>query len=269
MNLEQIDSLVESRRSLLCIGLDPDLHKLPAHIKKDPQGVLEFCKSIIDATSQDCIAYKPNLAFFESLGADGFSILKEISSYIPKGIFTIADAKRGDIGNTSTQYAKSIFEYLDFDAITVAPYMGKDSVTPFLEYKGKWVIVLGLTSNPGSQDFQRLTMNNGKVLYQEVITKCAAWGTEDNLMFVIGATNSQDFVDVRNIIPDHYLLVPGVGAQGGEIHEVVKNGKGKSNHRLIINASRSIIFADNSPDFSIHAHREAINMNDQIKYIFN
>jgi orotidine-5'-phosphate decarboxylase len=269
MKLHQLDQQIILKHSILCIGLDPDLDKLPTHFQKDPESVLTFCKQIIDATNKHCIAYKPNLAFFEALGTDGWDILKEIANYIPHDILKIADAKRGDIGNTSLKYAQAVFETLGYDAITVAPYMGKDSVTPFLEHKDKFVIILGLTSNIGSNDFQRSKLSNGKLLYQHVIEQCASWGREDQIMFVVGATHSQDFEDVRKIIPDHYLLVPGIGAQGGDLDAVLRLGKGSTNLRLIINASRSIIYASSSNLFDQEANLQAQKLNKQISYIFN
>lgn len=256
------------KQSYLCVGLDSDITKLPAHLKGNPDGVLAFNKAIIDATLPYCVSYKINTAFYEALGLKGWEIMKETLDYIPQTHFTIADAKRGDIGNTSTQYAKAFFEALNFDAITVAPYMGEDSIRPFLEYTDKVTIVLGLTSNVGSNDFQQLLLEeydesltmvphitqgaSEKRLYEHVLARVAEWGSKENLMFVVGATLAAELENIRNIIPEHFLLVPGVGAQGGSLKEVSRYGLNKS-VGLLVNASRAIIFASEGEDFANQA----------------
>ncbi len=256
------------KQSYLCVGLDSDITKLPAHLKGNLDGVLAFNKAIIDATLPYCVSYKINTAFYEALGLKGWEIMKETLDYIPQTHFTIADAKRGDIGNTSTQYAKAFFEALNFDAITVAPYMGEDSIRPFLEYTDKVTIVLGLTSNVGSNDFQQLLLEEydesltmvphitqgatEKRLYEHVLARVAEWGSKENLMFVVGATQAAELENIRNIIPEHFLLVPGVGAQGGSLKDVSKYGLNKS-VGLLVNASRAIIFASQGEDFANQA----------------
>ncbi|MDP3393661.1 orotidine-5'-phosphate decarboxylase [Sediminibacterium sp.] len=256
------------KQSYLCVGLDSDITKLPAHLKANPDGVLEFNKSIIDATLPYCVSYKINTAFYESQGLKGWEIMKETLDYIPNTHFTIADAKRGDIGNTSTQYAKAFFEALNFDAITVAPYMGEDSIRPFLEYENKVTIVLGLTSNIGSNDFQQLLLEEydesltmvphitqgsvEKRLYEHVLERVSTWGTKENLMFVVGATQATELERIRNIVPNNFLLVPGVGAQGGSLKDVSRFGLNKS-VGLLVNASRAIIFASGGEDFANQA----------------
>lgn len=258
MTRSQLIEQINSKRSYLCVGLDTDPEKMPAHLKGSKDGVLAFNKAIIDATKDFCVSYKINTAFYESQGLKGWEIMTETLAYIPDTHFTIADAKRGDIGNTSSQYAKTFFEVLPFDAVTVAPYMGEDSVRPFLEYKDKWTIVLGLTSNAGSFDFQRLTLEKpaGKQLYEQVLSTTSQWGTPDNLMFVVGATRASDLEYIRSIIPDHFLLVPGVGAQGGSLEEVSKYGLNK-NAGLLVNASRAILFAGGGEDFAAIARAVA------------
>lgn len=270
-------SLIEQiklKQSYLCVGLDTDITKLPKHLKGKADGIVAFNKAIIDATLPYCVSYKINTAFYESQGLKGWEAMQETLDYIPKSHFTIADAKRGDIGNTSTQYAKAFFEALNFDAITVAPYMGEDSIRPFLEYENKVTIVLGLTSNAGSNDFQQLLLeeydesltmvphitqgSSEKRLYEHVLERVANWGTKDNLMFVVGATRASELENIRNIIPEHFLLVPGVGAQGGSLKEVSRYGLNKS-VGLLINASRAIIFASSEEDFSEQAALVAKN----------
>lgn len=262
------------KQSYLCVGLDTDITKLPAHLKERSDGVIQFNKAIIDATLPYCVSYKINTAFYESQGLKGWEIMKETLDYIPSTHFTIADAKRGDIGNTSTQYAKAFFEALNFDAITVAPYMGEDSIRPFLEYDNKVTIVLGLTSNIGSSDFQQLLLEEydesltmvphitqgsvEKRLYEHVLERVSTWGTKDNLMFVVGATQATEFERIRNIVPENFLLVPGVGAQGGSLKEVSRYGLNK-NIGLLVNASRAIIFASGNEDFAIQAALVAEN----------
>lgn len=256
------------KQSYLCVGLDSDITKLPAHLKGNPDGVLEFNKAIIDATLPYCVSYKINTAFYESQGLKGWEIMKETLDYIPNTHFTIADAKRGDIGNTSTQYAKAFFEALNFDAITVAPYMGEDSIRPFLEYENKVTIVLGLTSNIGSSDFQQLLLEEydesltmvphitqgsvEKRLYEHVLERVSTWGTNENLMFVVGATQATELERIRNIVPNNFLLIPGVGAQGGSLKEVSRFGLNKS-VGLLVNVSRAIIFASGGEDFANQA----------------
>lgn len=267
MKRSEIFAQIKKKQSYLCIGLDTDITKIPKHLLKFDDPVFEFNKQIIDATQSFCVAYKPNLAFYESLGPKGLESLKKTVDYIPSGIFTIADAKRGDIGNTSKMYAKAFFEQYNFDAVTVAPYMGSDSVKPFLEFKDKWVIVLALTSNEGAKDFQYLQLKNdpspndrgvssAEKLFEKVISTVMDWGTADNLMFVVGATRADMLSEIREIAPDHFLLVPGVGAQGGSLEEVSKHGM-NAQCGLFVNSSRQIIYAGNGADFATLAAKEA------------
>ena len=259
MNKQQLFEHICRKKSFLCVGLDTDIKKIPQHLLQDEDPIFAFNKAIIDATADLCVAYKPNLAFYESLGIEGWKAFEKTVRYI-KGNhpdqFIIADAKRGDKGNTTEMYARSFFEHLDIDSVTVAPYMGEDSVKPFLNYPGHWVIVLGLTSNKGSQDFQFTTDNNGERLFEKVLRVTQNWATDDQLMFVVGATQGKLFTDVRRIAPDHFLLVPGVGAQGGSLQEVARYGM---NDRcgLLVNSSRGIIYADKSESFADAARREA------------
>ena len=259
MTRQQLIQQIQNKKSYLCVGLDTDLSKIPKHLQSHPDAIFEFNKQIIDATQDLCVSYKINTAFYEAMGLKGWEAMQQTVDYIPSEQFTIADAKRGDIGNTSTQYARAFFEALNFDAITVAPYMGEDSVRPFLEYENKWTIVLGLTSNKGSDDFQQLILNDSLsekskpiTLYQTVIEKIARWGTPDNLMFVTGATKASDFEGIRSIIPNNFLLVPGVGAQGGSLKDVSKYGLNKD-CGLLVNASRAIIYASEKEDFAVRA----------------
>jgi len=270
MTRKQLIEQIQTKRSYLCVGLDTDISKIPAHLQSHPDAVFEFNKQIIDATKDLCVSYKINTAFYEAMGLKGWEAMEKTVNYIPKEHFTIADAKRGDIGNTSSQYAKAFFETLNFDAITVAPYMGEDSVRPFLEFENKWTIVLGLTSNPGSKDFEQLRVvgretNNGKetnndrevnqggeYLYESVLRKVSSWGSPSNLMFVVGATRASDLEGIRKIIPDHFLLVPGVGFQGGSLEEVSKYGM-NTDCGLLVNASRAIIYASENEDFATEA----------------
>ena len=255
MNRTQLVEQIQQKKSYLCVGLDTDITKLPRHLQSKPDAVFQFNKAIIDATKAYCVSYKINTAFYESQGLKGWEAMEQTVHYIPKTHFTIADAKRGDIGNTSSQYAKTFFEVLPFDAVTVAPYMGEDSIRPFLEYENKWTIVLGLTSNAGSNDFQQLTVrkeNTEQKLYETVLQKIASWGTPSNLMFVIGATRASDLAHIRSIIPEHFLLVPGVGAQGGSLEEVSKYGLNRD-CGLLVNASRAVIFAGDGEDFAEQA----------------
>jgi orotidine-5'-phosphate decarboxylase len=254
--------LVENIRrkgSFLCVGLDPDIKKIPQHLLKEENPLLAFNKAIIDATAQYAVAYKPNLAFYESLGVEGWVAMEETVKYIKEKYpdqFIIADAKRGDIGNTSQLYARSFFEHLDVDAITVAPYMGEDSVTPFLGYDGKWVILLALTSNKGSHDFQLIEDKEGKRLFEHVLETSAKWASSDEMMYVVGATQGAMFQDIRKVSPKSFLLVPGVGAQGGSLEEVAKYGM-IEDCGLLVNSSRGIIYASNGEDFAEAAARES------------
>ena len=262
MNRSQLISKIREKKSFLCVGLDSDYEKLPAHIlsRKNPQ--FFFNKAIIDATREHCVAYKINTAFYESKGLKGWEAMEETIAYIGSNHFIIADAKRGDIGNTSKQYAKAFFETLNCDAITVAPYMGEDSIRPFLEYTDKFTIVLALTSNAGAADFE---MPNE--LYKRVMQKTMEWGSEDNLMFVIGATRAQKLAELRTIAPNHFFLVPGVGAQGGSLFDVIKYGSNLDGG-LLINSSREIIFADNTKTFADAAQRRAKNTTKQMDFWF-
>jgi orotidine-5'-phosphate decarboxylase len=260
MNYTQLIEQIKTKKSFLCIGLDSELAKLPKHLLDFESPIFEFNKQIIDATAEYSVAYKPNLAFYESLGLRGWEALENTVKYIrskyPK-IFIIADAKRGDIGNTSKLYAKAFFENMDFDAVTVAPYMGEDSVAPFLLYSDneKWVILLALTSNKGADDFQYFT-EDGRRLFEKVLEKSQDWGNENNMMYVVGATRAEMLSDIRKIAPNYFLLVPGVGAQGGSLQEVAKYGMNK-NCGLLVNSSRAIIFADNTENFAKVAGEKA------------
>ncbi|HMG16573.1 MAG TPA: orotidine-5'-phosphate decarboxylase [Saprospiraceae bacterium] len=247
---------IKVRRSFLCVGLDSDLDKLPPHLDSSPNGVLQFNKEIIDATAQYCVAYKLNTAFYEALGMYGWDVLAKTIEYIPKTHFIIADAKRGDIGNTSTMYAKAFFQSLNADAVTVAPYMGEDSVKPFLAFKDKWTILLALTSNEGSKDFQYIGKDQDIPLYKKVILKSLEWGTDENLMFVLGATRVEQLKEVRSLVPHHFFLIPGVGAQGGSLKEVVTRTITKD-IGILVNSSREIIYASNGIDFAERAGMKA------------
>jgi orotidine-5'-phosphate decarboxylase len=258
MNRQTLIQQIRTKKSYLCVGLDSDITKIPQHLLQHEDPVFEFNKAIIDTTKDLCVSYKINTAFYEANGLKGWQSMEKTLNYIPKDIFTIADAKRGDIGNTSTQYAKAFFNAMHFDSITVAPYMGKDSVKPFLDFENKWTIVLGLTSNEGAFDFQYLK-NENQELFKHVIQKVASWGTDENLMFVIGATKTAQLKEVREIIPNHFLLVPGVGAQGGSLEEVSKIGM-NADVGLLVNASRQIIFASNGEDFAEKARTEAMKL---------
>jgi len=254
------------KKSLLCVGLDTDLALIPKHLLTLSDPIFEFNKQIIDATHDIAIAYKPNIAFYEAMGIDGWKSLEKTIRYLNENYpdcFTIADAKRGDIGNTSKMYAKAFFEHLNFDSITVAPYMGNDSVKPFLEYENKWVILLGLTSNKGSSDFQ-FTEHNNQKLYEQVITKAQEWGTPEQLMFVIGATHPEQFREIRKLAPDNFFLVPGVGAQGGSVEDVCKNGINNMGG-LLINSARQIIYASGEIDFAAKARVVALNTIQQME----
>lgn len=257
---------IKRKKSFLCVGLDTDIKKIPEHLLSEKNPIVAFNKAIIDATAQYAVAYKPNLAFYESLGAEGWNALEETVAYIQKNYpdqLIIADAKRGDIGNTSQLYARSFFEHLGVDAITVAPYMGEDSVTPFLGYPGKWVILLALTSNKGSHDFQLIADENGKRLFENVIQTSQKWASTDEMMYVVGATQGKMFEDIRAIAPDHFLLVPGVGAQGGSLEEVAKYGMNRE-CGLLVNSSRGIIYASKGENFAEAAARESKKLADQM-----
>ena len=266
MNKEQLIKNIKAKKSFLCVGLDPDTSKMPESLKGD---LFEFNKRIIDATADYAVAFKPNLAFYESQGLAGYKAFEDTINYIRShypDIFIIADAKRGDIGNTSKMYAHSFFEVMDVDALTVAPYMGEDSVTPFLGYDGKWVILLALTSNKGSQDFQFKTDNNGTPLFEKVLTKSQEWGNAGNMMYVVGATQGKMFENVRAIVPHHFLLVPGVGAQGGSLQEVAKYGITKE-CGLLVNSSRGIIHASKGADFDTVARAKARELQEEMAEI--
>lgn len=263
MNRQQLIEQIRIKQSFLCVGLDTELSKIPQHLLEEDDPIYRFNKAIIEATAPYCVAYKINLAFYEQYGIAGWQSMEKTLEAIPKNCFVIADAKRGDIGNTSKMYAKAFFETYNYDAITVSPYMGHDSVGPFLEYKDKFTIVLGLTSNAGSNDFQMLETTEGKV-YESVLKKIATWGTPDNLMFVIGATKAEKFAEIRKILPDHFLLVPGVGEQGGSLEEVAKNGINKD-CGLLVNSSRGIIYASSGLDFNEAAGEEAKKLQEEMK----
>ncbi len=266
MNKQELFDLITGKRSYLCVGLDTDISLIPEFLRKYEDPVFEFNRQIIDATAEYCVAYKPNIAFYEALGSKGWESLQKTLDYIPKGHFTIADAKRGDIGNTSGLYARAFFDPsasgLSFDAVTVAPYMGYDSVSPFLSYRDKWTILLALTSNPGSNDFQRLDTSEGKV-YENVLRTSLGWEGSDRLMYVVGATQAKDLAEIRKIIPDHFLLVPGVGAQGGSLEEVSRQGM-NSSVGLLVNSSRGIIYAGKGSDFALRAEEEARKIQSQM-----
>lgn len=259
---QQLIQQIKQKKSFLCVGLDTDIDKIPEFLKQYPDPIFEFNKRIIDATKDLCVAYKPNAAFYERHGVKGLQSLIATSNYLPKDCLSIIDAKRGDIGNTSDMYAKTFFDEtaagMSFDAITIAPYMGRDSVDAYLAYPGKWVIVLALTSSASSKDFQYLHTDNG-YLYEAVIQKANTWAGADRIMYVVGATKSLEFVNIRKIAPEHFLLVPGVGAQGGSLEEVCKYGMNKD-CGLLVNASRSIIYASNGADFAEAARAEALKV---------
>jgi len=267
MTRQELTSHIFSKKSYLCVGLDTDPKKIPVHLRSRPDGVLQFNKAIIDATKDHCVAYKINTAFYEAQGAKGWEVMQETEAYIPATHFKIADAKRGDIGNTSTQYARAFFEQMNFDAITVAPYMGADSILPFLEYKDKWTILLGLTSNTGAHDFEMQTiveteeiLEEGRhyireqkmYLYEKVLTTAAKWGSLDNLMFVVGATQANQVENIRKLCPYHFFLVPGVGFQGGSLKNISEAGF-IADCGLLINASRAIIYATDGENFAEEA----------------
>ncbi|RCH56890.1 orotidine-5'-phosphate decarboxylase [Mucilaginibacter hurinus] len=267
MTRSQLISQIKQKRSFLCVGLDTDINKIPEFLKTYPDPIFEFNKRIIDATADLCIAYKPNAAFYESHGVKGLQSLISTWKYIPKNILSIIDAKRGDIGNTSDMYARAFFDEaasgMGFDAITVTPYMGNDSVTPYLKYDGKWIIILALTSSAGSKDFQYIETPDGH-LYETVIKKANTWAGDDRIMYVVGATKSTEFTGIRKYAPDNFLLVPGVGAQGGSLQEVCQYGITKD-CGLIVNSSRGIIYADNTENFAEAAREEAKKLQQQME----
>lgn len=259
MTRKELIASIQRKRSFLCVGLDTDLKKVPAHLLQEEDPVFAFNKAIIDATAPYCVAYKPNLAFYESMGVKGWIAFEKTVAYLRENYpdqFIIADAKRGDIGNTSAMYARTFFEEMDLDAVTVAPYMGEDSVTPFLGYEGKWVILLALTSNKGSHDFQLTEDAQGEKLFEKVLRKSQEWAGNDQMMYVVGATQGKAFEDIRRIAPNHFLLVPGIGAQGGSLEEVCKYGM-TSECGLIVNSSRAIIYADVTERFAQVAGEKA------------
>lgn len=273
MNRTQLTELIKTKQSFLCVGLDSEIDKIPAHLRNTEDPVFEFNRSIIDATLPFTVAYKPNLAFYESRGIEGLNSLKKTMDYLENfrtECFTIADAKRGDIGNTSSQYARAFFSKaasgFDFDAVTVAPYMGEDSVSPFLAFEGKWVVLLALTSNKGAFNFQLNEDTSGTALFENVLKTSQIWGSKNNLMFVVGATRAEMLEKVREIAPEHFLLVPGVGAQGGSLSEVARYGLNKD-CGLLVNASRSIIFASTGTDFALKAAEEAKKMQEEMSAI--
>ena len=280
MTREQLIKEIFSKRSYLCVGLDTDIAKIPKYLQSHPDAIFEFNKQIIDATKNLCVSYKINTAFYEAMGMKGWEAMEKTANYIPDTHFKIADAKRGDIGNTSSQYAKAFFETLNFDAITVAPYMGEDSIKPFLEYENKWTILLGLTSNSGAADFElkkviteieeleeeiHITKQQTSYLYETVLQTANKWGTPGNLMFVIGATQADQLVNIREIIPDNFLLVPGVGFQGGSLEEVSKYGMTKD-CGLLVNVSRAIIYAGEKENFAEEARAIALQYQQEMKF---
>ncbi len=259
MNRSELVNQIKTKRSFLCVGLDTDLKKMPEHLLKEEDPIFAFNKAIIDATADYCVSYKPNLAFYEAFGVKGLISFEKTIKYLKDNYpnhFIVADAKRGDIGNTSAMYARTFFDEYDVDSLTVAPYMGEDSVTPFLGYEGKWVILLALTSNKGSHDFQLTEDNNGERLFEKVLRTSQNWGNADNMMYVVGATQGRMFEDIRKIVPNHFLLVPGVGAQGGSLEEVCKYGMNKD-CGLLVNSSRGIIYASKGEDFAEQAAKNA------------
>jgi orotidine-5'-phosphate decarboxylase len=263
LNRRQLISAIKGKETYLCVGLDTDIERIPSHLLKESDPILSFNKAIIDATREHCVAYKINTAFYEAAGSQGWEAMEKTVHYIGNEHFKIADAKRGDIGNTSDQYAKAFFKQMPFDAVTVAPYMGRDSVSPFLQYDGKWAIVLGLTSNSGAADFELQKAGEG-LLYEKVLQAVSSWGNPDNLMFVIGATQASEFEKIRKLLPEHFFLVPGVGAQGGSLEEISKKAMNKD-CGILVNASRAIIYASNGNDFAEKANEAANDYHQQMK----
>lgn len=283
MHRNKLVEQIQQKGTYLCVGLDTDLTKIPSHLRNRPNAVVEFNKAIIDATKDHCVSYKINTAFYEAMGGKGWEAMEETIAYIPSTHLKIADAKRGDIGNTSSQYARAFFETIPFDAITVAPYMGEDSIRPFLEYENKWTIVLGLTSNKGARDFELLklvTDNIGNAteedaapirsqyLYEKVLQTVAQWGTPNNLMFVVGATQATEFDNIRSILPDHFFLVPGVGFQGGSLEEISNHAMNKD-CGILVNASRAIIYAGADENFATEAQAIAVQYHAEMKNYLN
>lgn len=272
MNRNELFQRIRNKKSYLCIGLDTDVTKIPSHLLKSSDPVFEFNKQIIDATHEFGVAIKPNLAFYEALGPKGLESLQKTIEYAPASLFKIADAKRGDIGNTSELYAKAFFAQMKFDALTVAPYMGEDSVKPFLAFKDKWVILLAHTSNKGADDFQLLEIGSEvgtkRKLYEEIIVKSQAWSTPDNLMYVVGATQLDRISGIRKLAPDHFFLVPGIGAQGGDLKEVSKRGM-NAQCGLLVNASRSILYASSGSDFAVAAAKEAKSIQQEMEQLLD
>ncbi len=275
MTKKELFDQILQKKSYLCVGLDTDLKKIPAHLLKTNDPVFEFNRRIIDATARYAVAYKPNIAFYEAMGVKGWESLQKTMEYIPKECFTIADAKRGDIGNTSELYARTFFDKsssgFDFDSVTVAPYMGRDSVQPFLAFEGKWVILLALTSNVGSNDFQHLTVEAGgtrKALFERVLEKSQEWGNSNAMMYVVGATQADKLAEIRKIVPEHFLLVPGVGAQGGSLEEVSRYGM-NNQCGLLVNSARAIIYASNGTDFADVAALEARKVQQEMEQYLN
>ncbi len=269
MNKQQLVSNIKAKKSFLCVGLDTDLKKIPAHLLGEEDPLFAFNKAIIDATAPYCVAYKPNLAFYECFGLKGWVAFEKTVRYIKENYpdqFIIADAKRGDIGNTSAMYARSFFEEMDIDSLTVAPYMGEDSVTPFLQYPGKWVILLALTSNKGSHDFQLMEDIQGERLFERVLRTSQQWATDEQMMYVVGATQGRLFEDIRKVVPTHFLLVPGVGAQGGSLEEVCKYGM-TDECGLLVNSSRGIIYADTTERFAEVAAEKAAELQQEMAAI--
>ena len=267
MNRSDLIQAIKTKKSFLCVGLDTDINKIPAVLRKEKNPILSFNKAVIEATSDLCVAYKPNLAFYEAYGSKGLQALEETMAIVPDDIFTIADAKRGDIGNTAEKYAKAYFEEMGFDSVTVAPYMGVDSVSPFLNFKDKWVILLALTSNSGSSDFQLLKMEDGSKLFEQVMRKSNSWASPEQLMFVVGATHPEKIAEIRKIAPDNFFLVPGVGAQGGDLHGIAKHGLNKD-IGLLINSSRGIIYAGaDQSNFQDHIRAAALKLQSEMSDI--
>ena len=270
MTKQELFENIQRKKSFLCVGLDTDVNKIPEHLfdeSDDP--IFEFNKAIIDATADLCVAYKPNLAFYESLGLEGWEVLERTVEYIRENYpdqFIIADAKRGDIGNTSAMYARTFFGNMEFDSVTVAPYMGEDSVSPFLTYEGKWVILLALTSNKGALDFQFMRDAEGELLFEKVLKTSLKWGTDENMMYVVGATKAEMLTDIRKIVPEHFLLVPGVGAQGGSLQDVTEFGLNKT-CGLLVNSSRQIIYASAEKDYAQMARSEAEKVQTEMEFI--
>lgn len=270
MNRQELIQQIQEKQSFLCVGLDTDLKKIPQHLLEEEDPIFAFNKAIIDATAPYCVSYKPNLAFYEAFGVKGLVSFEKTIKYLKEHYpthFIIADAKRGDIGNTSAMYARTFFEEYDVDSLTVAPYMGEDSVTPFLGYEGKWVILLALTSNKGSHDFQLMEDKDGERLFEKVLKTSQQWGNDENMMYVVGATQGRMFEDIRKIVPNHFLLVPGVGAQGGSLEEVCKYGMIPGEIGLLVNSSRGIIYASNGADFADVAAEKAKELQEQMAKI--